>query len=122
MFLEGCGIDYPFMGTPHTPRVWNGRIHYCFTPLGIEEATLTTVGSSVFPNPFDDYAIIKIEGITPKEYSLKVFDMLGKMVNEIKDISSNEIKIEKGKFTSGIYFYQLYSLKGIAGNGKFIVQ
>ena len=48
--------------------------------------------------------------------------MLGKMVNEIKDISSNEIKIEKGKFTSGIYFYQLYSLKGIAGNGKFIVQ
>ncbi len=27
-FLEGVGLEYPFSGTPFSPRIWNGNIHY----------------------------------------------------------------------------------------------
>ena len=27
-FKEGSGLEYPFSGSPFTPRVWNGIIHY----------------------------------------------------------------------------------------------
>lgn len=27
-FIEGYGIEYPFSGSPFSPRVWNGIIHY----------------------------------------------------------------------------------------------
>lgn len=27
-FLEGCGLEYPFSGSPFSPRIWNGIIHY----------------------------------------------------------------------------------------------
>lgn len=26
--LEGVGLEYPFSGTPFSPRMWNGTIHY----------------------------------------------------------------------------------------------
>lgn len=27
-FIEGIGIEYPFSGSPFSPRVWNGKINY----------------------------------------------------------------------------------------------
>lgn len=122
LLLEGCGIDYPFLGTPHTPRVFNGRIHYCYAPVGIDEQTMAAVKTTVSPNPFDNTAILTIEGETPANYSVKIFDVVGKLVNEINNINSNEITINKGILTPGLYIYRVFSKTNALGNGKFIIE
>ncbi len=121
LLLEGCGIDYPFLGTPHTPRIWNGKVKYCYTPVGIDEMSLETLESAIYPNPFSDFTTLKINSSAPSIYSLKIFDVVGTLVNEINNITTDELKIEKGKLTSGIYIYRLISKDGFFGNGKFIV-
>lgn len=43
-FREGCGTEYPFSGSPFTPRVWNGAIHYAVagTPSYLWSTSATT--------------------------------------------------------------------------------
>ncbi len=119
---EGCGIEYPFSGTPLAPRKWNGRIHYCLEPVGIDEENVTTVQTSLAPNPFTNSTTLKITGKTPKNYSLKIVDLPGNTVSEITGISANEVNLEKGKMSAGMYLYKLYNKENVIANGKLIIQ
>ena len=123
LFRQGCGIKYPFSGTPYSPRIWNGRIHYCYTDVvGVNELSLAKVTATAAPNPFVNSTVITIGGKTPKDYTIKIYDVLGKMVNEIKNINTAEVTINKGKLSDGMYYYRLYDKDEMVANGKLIIE
>ncbi|KAF0139880.1 MAG: FG-GAP repeat protein [Stygiobacter sp.] len=64
-----------------------------------------------FPNPFNPTTTIRF-AIPQREYVLlKVYDILGRevtaLVNEEKSAGNYEVRFNCGKFSSGVYFYQI---------------
>ena len=120
--LEGCGIKYPFSGTPYTPRDFNGRLLYCYTPVGIDELTSSKITTTVAPNPFQSAAMVSIQGYTPHNSTLIITDILGNRVNELKNINSPQVPIDKGKLSNGMYYYQLLNGSQLLSTGKIIIE
>lgn len=58
-FLEGVGLDYPFAGSPFSPRVWNGNIHYQLgpTPTYIWSTGATTSSIQAIPSSNVSYSV-----------------------------------------------------------------
>ncbi|HRJ99451.1 MAG TPA: T9SS type A sorting domain-containing protein [Ignavibacteria bacterium] len=87
------------------------------TPVGItSENNILVSGFSLsqnYPNPFNPNTIIEFNVKTASEIQLKVFDITGKNisipVNERKYPGSYEVNFDGSNYSSGIYFYSLYS-------------
>jgi hypothetical protein len=64
-----------------------------------------------YPNPFNPSTTIKFEIPNDGTITLKIFDVLGKvvetLVNEQKPAGKYEVDFDGSELTSGIYFYQL---------------
>ena len=58
-FLEGVGLDYPFAGSPFSPRVWNGNIHYILgpAPTYIWNTGATTSSIQAIPSSNISYSV-----------------------------------------------------------------
>ncbi len=94
---------------------------------GISNNIQTQNMISIFPNPFNNTATLRIE--TPldknRSYTLIIYDQIGKEVYRIEKIISNETLISRDNLNSGIYFYNLFSNsegKKINHSGKIIIQ
>ena len=74
----------------------------------------------IYPNPTKSSAILKIENPSNEVYALTLFTSSGEIVQTIKNITSNEIKIERQNLPSGIYYFQLKSEKQFHSMGKLI--
>ncbi|MFH0865649.1 MAG: T9SS type A sorting domain-containing protein [Bacteroidota bacterium] len=86
---------------------------------GIHENN-NAVNIQLSPNPFSTSA-----EITSSKYfndaELKVYDMLGNLVKQIKNISGNTIYIERSGMRNGMYFYKISEKNILSASGKFIV-
>ncbi|MCF6271554.1 MAG: C10 family peptidase, partial [Melioribacteraceae bacterium] len=66
-----------------------------------------------YPNPFNPSTVINysIDGTTSVKVSLKIYDVLGKvvatLVDEEKQSGNYSVKFNTDKLSAGIYFYQL---------------
>ena len=64
-----------------------------------------------YPNPFNPKTIISYELVTSSFISIKVFDILGKEINELINKKQNpgkyEIDFDGSALSSGVYFYSL---------------
>lgn len=73
-----------------------------------------------YPNPFSEQLIIysedKFEGA-----SLIVFDEIGKEVVKMDDLSSNEIVINRGELSSGIYFVKIVENDRVLMRKKIVI-
>jgi hypothetical protein len=86
---------------------------YTSTPIGIENQQGIVKGYSLwqnYPNPFNPVTIIKFD--IPKEgnVTIKVFDILGRVVfgkSEFKKAGSHEVTFDGTNLASGIYFYSI---------------
>lgn len=71
----------------------------------------------------DNNLIILQFNYLPKEnYTLKIFDVTGKLVYSYNNISTSPIKIEKNNFRSGIYLYKFFNAMDMVSVGKFYVE
>lgn len=79
------------------------------------------VESTVFPNPFNQSACIKVTN--NKLYSLYVlvFDMMGKEVYPNVQHKNGNLIINRDALSTGIYFYQVKLFGQTISNGKFII-
>ena len=75
----------------------------------------------VTPNPFEEYSILKFENPTAENSTLTIYDIRGKLVRTIDNVSTGEIKIERKNLSSGVYTFKIQSDKRF-GRGEFIVQ
>ncbi len=59
-----------------------------------------------YPNPFNEKISFFIDpGVTINKAELSIYDMLGREVKRIKNISSNRFEVESDGLENGIYFY-----------------
>ncbi len=77
---------------------------------------------SVYPNPFNDFAIIKFDNPTNQLYTLKLFNSLGQLVRVVSDISSEKIIIKRKNLKSGVYSFQLQSSSKVYALGKLVIE
>jgi hypothetical protein len=121
-FLEGVGLEYPFTGTPFTPRVWNGRIHYCDAATGIE-TILGTMPAQVFPNPVSTSAMINLHSSASlKNAELKLYNVMGEEAATISNINSNEIIFNRGNLSAGMYFFVVKEENALITKGKLTIE
>jgi hypothetical protein len=51
-----------------------------------------------------------------------MFDVLGKTVRSINNISEKQFSISKNELQSGMYFYNITNPEGLVGKGKIIIK
>ncbi|HNQ68905.1 MAG TPA: T9SS type A sorting domain-containing protein [Bacteroidales bacterium] len=72
----------------------------------------------VFPNPAADYIMFSVDSDI---YDVELYDLYGRIVMNIKGISSTEYKIPVNTISNGVYYYRIIDKSGIIGSGKVIV-
>ena len=77
----------------------------------IDGGGIVSVENENYPNPFNPSTKISWQSPLGSWQTLKVYDVLGNqigtLVDEYKPAGKYEIEFNAGKFTSGVYFYQL---------------
>lgn len=82
-----------------------------------------TVQMQVVPNPVATTAVIRIEGLTAKEtLSFMMFDINGKQVNVKNTISGNQVMLERGDLSSGVYFFKILQNGKVIGMEKLVLE
>jgi V8-like Glu-specific endopeptidase len=87
----------------------------------IEEDMLDDKRVSIYPNPFSDFSTVKFKNESNINHTLNLYNAIGQLVRTISDITSDEIKIERGTLCNGMYFIQLISEDGIS-IGKIVIE
>lgn len=76
---------------------------------------------SVFPNPANNYTIIRFPNASNENHTLIIYDSTGQLMQIAENITGTDIKTETVKWNNGLYFFQLHNNSGAIGNGKFII-
>ena len=74
-----------------------------------------------FPNPFVSKTVI-MSPIELKNTQLKVYDMMGREIKKIKNMSGKEIIVKRDDMTNGIYFYKITQYNIVITTGKLIFE
>ncbi len=75
---------------------------------------------SIYPNPTNKRAVLAFINTAQKKHTLKLHNIYGQLVRTIANITTDQVIIEKGNLTSGIYFYKLYNNKKISATGQLV--
>ena len=75
----------------------------------------------IFPNPFTNATTVVFDNEEQAPYELVLYDVLGNQVRVMEGITTNEVLIEKGNLTPGVYFITLQG-NGKALRGKLMVE
>lgn len=79
----------------------------------------------IFPNPMVSTATIKLSkeiDLDAEKTTLTFYNLMGKEVYRISNISEDVFTITKDKFAPGIYFYQLRSNNKVLSSGRITVK
>ncbi len=88
-------------------------------PSGIS-SEIATGNLEIYPNPFDHYTMLRFGNTEHSEYTMSIRDLSGKLVRIEKNITGEEIRIEKGSMKPGYYHVELRGEKMY--RGKMIIQ
>lgn len=89
---------------------------------GINEVSENQKFVTVYPNPFNDAATLKIHpDFNGEKYTLLIFDIYGRIILKKENNIESEVVIKRRNMEQGTYFYQLLN-KDINIEGKFAVQ
>jgi len=80
------------------------------------------VSLTICPNPFFEIAYIKFEQPLGVQYTLLLYDTVGKVIREESGELYQEIEFKRNDLTPGLYFFRIYSGDHVLGSGKIIVQ
>lgn len=97
------------------------KLMMCSIPIGIQEQSLFD-NFNIYPNPTNQYAILVFENSKKENCTLTLYDIHGRLVLIITDITTDKVTIETKSMTSGFYFLQLRTNKQIIRTGKLIVE
>jgi uncharacterized repeat protein (TIGR01451 family) len=74
---------------------------------------------NVSPNPAADYIMFSVDSDI---YDLELYDLYGRIVRDIKDITSTDYKIPVKTISNGVYYYRIKDKSGIIGSGKVVIK
>lgn len=92
------------------------------TSVGINETTSAT-SVELAPNPFNETTVFTIHSMQDNQvYSFQMMDVLGKHVQEIKEIHEKQFILSRSGIKDGLYFYKVMNNEGVIGIGKMIIK
>jgi len=75
---------------------------------------------TVFPNPFSDNCIIQLNTDKFSEFRIVIYNSIGQIIREIKNLSENSFTFSKDNLSTGFYFYNIERKNKIMASGKII--
>ena len=83
-------------------------MHVLDTLSTFDEEIEIEKGPLIYPNPFTDYATIKLSDAIQVQ-KIDLIDMHGRLVRTIDNVNSNSVTIHRDNLPSGIYFIRIHS-------------
>jgi len=77
---------------------------------------------TLYPNPFNTQTTIYVKNITLQQASLSIYSLDGKEINQVENISGNQIYINRNNLSNGVYLYRLVNNGQVISTGKIIVE
>jgi len=87
---------------------------------GINEMEVHTKNINVYPNPFSSSTILKANE-NLKDATLTIYNSLGQLVKQIKNISGQTITLHRDNLPSGLYFIRLTQDNKVIKADKLII-
>jgi hypothetical protein len=75
----------------------------------------------LYPNPFNDAAVLQFPNPYNFHYQLKIFDSRGRLVRSQDGLTGEKVIIYKGGLQYGMYYYSLRTGHEKPVTGKFII-
>jgi hypothetical protein len=88
--------------------------------VGVQEIN-NNLNLQLFPNPFSTSGTLLLSSPV-QNASLTVYDMLGKEIKHIPNLTGKEIIIQRDNMKAGMYFFRIEDKSGVIGKGKFVVE
>ena len=88
---------------------------------GSLEASGTRVRVAVFPNPFDEWAAIELDGWHNRGGVFRLFDSNGSQVVQ-RVFSGESIDLQRNSLPAGMYFFAIENAMGQQASGKLLVK
>ena len=82
---------------------------------------LTALSFTAYPNPANDYLYLDFSTPISQKLKIRIFDVLGKVVNPVIQKNGSQLEISVVDFPKGLYFFELLEDGKHTGNGKFLV-
>jgi Ca2+-binding RTX toxin-like protein len=79
---------------------------FTYTPTGFLETNTTLINIQIYPNPFNKETTIDF-GRVVKDINLRIFDVLGKLLNEYELKEIDKFIIEREDKVDGVYFVEV---------------
>lgn len=92
------------------------------TIVSVESQNILNNNTKLFPNPFSQQATLTFNNSKKLNHSLTLTTLTGQIVKTINNITTEEVTIEKGQLSNGIYFYQLWQNDQRIATGKLIIK
>jgi hypothetical protein len=96
------------------------------TPSNINSAVpeINFLKTNAYPNPFSNSTKLEVEESRTINFPLKLslYNLLGKEVRSISEITSNEIEIQKQNLSAGTYIYKLSGKSGNYQSGLLVIE
>jgi hypothetical protein len=90
-------------------------------PVGINDMQ-HEIKTSVYPNPFSDHTNIYFDNPSGKTFSMIIYDVYGRELKVMNDLSHQPVILEKGNMKPGLYFYKIYNHSMNEVSGKIIIR
>ena len=92
---------------------------FTYTPTGLFE-TNTLINIHIYPNPFNEETTVDF-GRVVKDVELRIFDVLGKLLNEYELKEIDKFIIEREDKVNGVYFIEM-EIEGVKWFNKIILE
>lgn len=107
-------------GELFTLGLFSGEINRIIdASLSIDEESLSTI--KMYPNPSNGILNFDISGSTMQLKDIKFFDILGKHVKTISNVSGQNISLSTKAFNSGVYIVEISATNGNKSTRKLVV-
>ena len=94
----------------------------CSSSSKINSVKKENIAIKIQHNPFSSSTIIKFENKNGENYSLIIYNYIGKIVKIVDNINEGLATIKKENLSNGLYYFQLNDSKNCVGSGKLIIE
>ena len=121
--------------TPGTPWAFEGKAQGATAceDFALTTASLTacaassqdlrsSVNSRVAPNPFKERTYIMLDGSQGKVFNVSLNDNLGRTIRTYSNVTTENLEIERGNLSTGVYFAVIRDQDGRSLTEKLVVQ
>ena len=92
----------------------------CSTGIGNFAATKNV---NVYPNPFKDLTTVSLDrSLSLKETEIRIYDVLGKEVMNIKNSNSYDVAVERKDLQAGVFFLKVINNNSVVFTAKLVIE